>query len=150
MFGMQSIRVIWCVICKVSVLYIALCAKCPGHALLYMQVSVLGSALYTKCPYYKSHDLVFLGQPLQHPRVPALCPTDNFQLKRSITLFCGFQPSRVPLLLQPRGCAQLAPRTTHRLAPPPAAHQRHARLHVEPRWYHGVQLSMLEERAVKL
>ena len=60
---MQSVLIMQCFICKVSVLYSALYAKWPYYVVLYMQtvliiqcftcrVSWLFSTLYAKCPYY--------------------------------------------------------------------------------------------------
>ena len=60
---MQCVLIIHCFICKVSLLFTALYAKCPYYLLYYMQrvliiyclickVSLLLTALYTKCPYY--------------------------------------------------------------------------------------------------
>ena len=60
---MQSVRIIQCLICKVSLLFSALYAKCLYSLVLYMQsvliilcfickVSLLSCALYAKYPYH--------------------------------------------------------------------------------------------------
>ena len=49
---MESVLIIRCFICIVSLLFSALYAKCPYYVVLYVQSVHIMRALYAKCPYY--------------------------------------------------------------------------------------------------
>ena len=70
---MQSVLIMYCFICKVSLLCSALYAKCPYFVVLYMQrvlimqcficnVSLLFSALYSNFPYFQPGPLLAMGE----------------------------------------------------------------------------------------
>ena len=80
--NMQSVLIIQCFICTVSLSCSALYEKCHYYVVLYMQsVSIiqcfictmilLFSALYTKCPYYSE---LYMEMPLIFSTLYAKCP----------------------------------------------------------------------------
>ena len=102
LYNMQSVRVIYCFISKVSLLFTALYAlyaKCPYYLLLYLQNSLLFTDLYAKCPcyllLYMQSVLIFYGflflsiYTICHsaagafPPAVAACTRSYYRLKRA-------------------------------------------------------------------